>query len=186
MVVKGMDAKSLAFLALRVLAICLFIFGLRHLANLADYSLMTYLRMLESSYYIVLAVSAPTLVLIVGGVLLWVFADKLSRFMLPKQAAESGGSTGDIKALEGFVFSVVGLILAILSFTRLAGAAIDYFRMANIEYLSFDQQGYLISMAEQAIRFVIGLFLIFKAEGLALLLRRFRNLGLNGIKHDQP
>jgi hypothetical protein len=80
--------------------------------------------------------------------------------------------------------SVIGLILAILSITNLVRLVMDYINIKN-QQIQFNRQGYLFTIIEQGIRFLIGIVLLLKAEGFALLLRKIRSFGLKHIKQDK-
>lgn len=180
-----MKLRELAFLAIRVLSIYLFILGLNHLVNLLDFTIPTYLQVIEhdTTYTeVFLIIGIPTLILLLCGVILWFFAEKLSKYIVPRNSTESDG-TFRSKDIEGFVLSVVGLILVILSFTSLARIIMNYVNMMNQD-IGFDRLGFIYSLVEQGIRLLLGIILLFKAEGLAQFLRKIRNLGLKNSKQD--
>ncbi|WP_256759327.1 hypothetical protein [Cohnella sp. WQ 127256] len=180
-----MTIRELAFLALRVLSIYLFILGLSHLTSLLDFTIPTYLQVIEhdTTYAeVFLIIGIPTFVLLVGGVILWIFAEKLSSYMVPKSSTGSGNFP--TKELEGFVLSVIGLILLILSFTSIVRLSMSYIHLINQE-IGFDRKTYIYPLVEQAIRLLIGIILLFKAEGLALMLRKTRNLGLKHLSKEK-
>jgi hypothetical protein len=92
------------------------------------------------------------------SVVLWFLAEKVSHYLIPKNSNDSVQSIQG-KELEGFVLSVVGLILAILSIATLVRLVMNYISITN-EQVHFNRQAYLFSIPEQAIRFLIGIVLL--------------------------
>ena len=180
-----MKINDLAYLTLRVAAIYLFIMGIGHLVDLLQFSLPAYLQVMErgTTYgEVFLIVGVPVLLLLICGFLLWVLAPKLAKYLVPASAASAGisesGATAQTKNIEGFVLAVVGLILFILSFTGVVRGALNYFNMLSQD-IEFNRLQYIYFLGEQAVRFVLGVILLVKAEGFALLLRKIRNAGLS-------
>lgn len=181
-----MKIRDLAFMAIRILSIYLFILGLNHLVNILEFALPTYMQVIdyETTYTeVFFVIGIPTFILLVSSVVLWFLADKLSRFIIPKSSSESEGISMQSKEIEAFVLSVIGLILLVLSFTSIARMVLNYINLMDQGIVS-DRLGFIYSLVEQVIRFLLGLILLFKAEGFALMLRKIRKLGSNHLKSD--
>jgi hypothetical protein len=184
----AMKLKDLSFLVVRVLSLYLFILGLNHLVNILNFAIPAYLQVIEhdTTYAeVFFVIGIPSFILIMSSVVLWFFAEKLSRYIIPKSSSESE-STLQSKEIEGFVLSVIGLILLILSFTSSVRIIMNVINMLNQD-IRFDNQGYkgyIYLLVEQVIRFLIGIILLLKAEGFASILRKIRNSGLNHLKKD--
>ena len=174
--------KDLGYLAIRVLAIYVFILGIEYLVSLFQYSMPFYLSLLKSDDHnymdIVLVTGIPALLLIAISILMWSFADKLSSILAPRQT-KGTSDPENVKAWESFVLSAVGMILVILSFSRISLVIMQIIRMESMtpEFAVYNRQEFLFSLTEQFIKFILGLILIFKADGLAYLLRKIRSLG---------
>lgn len=171
-----MKIRDLAFMALRILSIYLFILGLNHLVNILEFALPTYMQVVEqdTTYTeVFFVIGIPTFILLISSVVLWFLADKLSRFIIPKSSNESEEITMQSKQMEGFVLSVIGLILLVLSFTGLVRNILNYINLVN-QGLVPGRLSFIYSLVEQVIRFLLGLLLLLKAEGFALSLRKMR------------
>ncbi len=180
-----MKLREISYLAVRMLSIYVFFLGINHLVNLLNFSIPVYLQVLEDNTTyseVILIVIIPALFLIICSLVLWFQADKLSRFLIPKNSDESEHSP-QIKELEGYILSIVGLILVILSFSAIVRISMNYYYLLDQEF-RFDRKSHLYTFAEQSIRFVFGIILLLKAEGLAMTLRKIRNLGLKHLKKD--
>lgn len=180
-----MKIRDLAFLALRVLAIYVFIVALRHLANLTQFTVPSYLELIESGISfmeVFLLVFLPTLILITGGLVLWIFARPISKYLMPKSPTESenDGSVQTLKGreVEGFVIAAVGLVLVLLSFPAIVRLLVNYFNMVSQD-IGFNRMTYITPIIEQGLRLILGIILLLKAEGFALILRKIRKLGFN-------
>lgn len=173
-----MKIRELAFLAVRILGIYLFVIGLKQLVDLLQVTGSTYLEWLQheiSFMEVFLLVGFPALVLFIGGILLWIFAKPLSKCLVLKNCTESE-NTWQTRDIEGFVLSVVGLILIALSLPSLVRLVINYINIASQE-VRFDRMPHVYPIIEQGIRFILGLVLLLKAEGFALILRKIRSIG---------
>jgi len=170
-----MKLRGLSFLAIRVLAIYFFVQGLNHLVNYLDFALPAYLQVLgdNKSYFdIFLLVGIPSILLLIISIVLWFLAGKISSYFVQQDSSESESALS-FRGAESFVLAVVGLVLAILSFTTLTRLILNYVNITN-QNLYIDHRSYWISFGEHMIRLLLGLVLILKAEGFALLLRKIR------------
>lgn len=178
-----MKLRDLSYLAVRILSIYVFFLGINHLVNLLNFSLPVYLQVIEddTTYLELLSfVILPAVFLILCGIVLWFFADKLSRFLIPRNSDGSELTSG-IKGIEGFILSVAGLVIVIFSFSTIVRMSLSYIYMTNQEF-QLDRISLMYTFIEQLIRLVIGMILLFKAEGLALTLRKIRDLGLKHLR----
>lgn len=171
-----MKIRDLAFMAIRILSIYLFVLGLNHLMNILEFALPTYMQVIESETTyteVFFVIGIPAIILLVSSVVLWFAADKLSRFLIPKGSSDPAGIHVQSKEIEGFVLSVIGLVLVVLSFSSLARIILNDINLMNQDLVS-NRMGYIYSLIEQVIRFLLGLMLMFKAEGFAHMLRKMR------------
>lgn len=87
-----MKVRDLAFMALRILSIYLFFMGLRQIVNLLQFAVPSYFQMINSgtTYRDILwAAGIPTLIYLMVIVGLWVYANRLSGYLVPARAEEA-------------------------------------------------------------------------------------------------
>ena len=177
-----MRIRDLSFLAIRILSVYTFLLGISQLVTLLNYSIPAYLHVVEDNTTyseLFLIIGLPAFAVILCGVVLWLFAKKLSRYLIPKNSRESEAAV-KIKEIEGFVLSVIGLILIIISFGVIVRISLNYLYLTMQDF-QYEKLSLLYVLAEQVIRFVIGIILLVKAEGFALILRKVRSFGLKHV-----
>ncbi|MCM3633695.1 hypothetical protein [Paenibacillus camelliae] len=173
--------NELSYLIIRVLAIVFFLFGLNHLMNLLEFSIPSYMSIVDylSFFEAFLMVGIPACILIIVSIVMWLLAGRISSLLLPKVApAEQELNIVHVKYLEGYILAVVGLLLAVFSFTSMLRLVLTYFVIPTEQGFAFTNQVQLYSIVEQGLRFIIGIVLFVKAEGFARLLRKIRSVGL--------
>lgn|SRR5690606_897267 len=173
--------NELSYLIIRVLAIVFFLFGLNHLMNLLEFSIPSYMSIVDylSFFEAFLMVGIPACILIIVSIVMWLLAGRISSLLLPKVApAEQELNIVHVKYLEGYILAVVGLLLAVFSFTAMLRLVLTYFVIPTEQGFAFTNQVQLYSIVEQGLRFIIGIVLLVKAEGFARLLRKIRSVGL--------
>lgn len=176
-----MTLHDLSYLCIKVLAIVLFLLGLNHVMNLIEFSIPSYMQIIDHISFVeaFLMVGLPACFLIVLSVVMWFTARRLSTYLLPKAVVnEEAAETVTVKPLEGYILAVIGLLLAIFSFSAIIRMVMTYVVVSTEQGFAFTNKIQLYSIIEQGLRFVIGILLLVKAEGFARLLRKIRNLGL--------
>ena len=172
-----MNLRGLAFLALRLLAVYVVITGIRHAANLVDVTIPTYMQMAELNVTLaLLVVGIPTVLLWVVGILLWCSAEKWSGYLIPASVQAEKPALRNAE-IESFALSVVGLIIAILSFFRLLQSVLSYISLLD-QNVHVDSQSYFYNFAALAAELATGIILLLKSQGIAALLRKIRGAGL--------
>ncbi len=179
-----MRIYDLAYLAVRVLAVWLFISAVNQVITLFNVTVPIYTQTfdLQERYMeLILLVVAPALLILIGSIVLWKMAGRLAGALIPADAnkteADSDVNHAVRRDLEGFVLSVVGLILFIVSFT-------SFLRLGAISFYYWDGEFYQVRNSNMAsfiaagIRSLIGIVLLVKAEGFAILLRKIRSIGM--------
>jgi len=177
-----MKIRDLSFLAVRVLSIYLFILGFKHIINLLEFTIHTYLWVLDTntSYLeVFLIIGIPSLVLFITSIILWLYANQISLHLIPQSSRESVQSI-QVKDIEGFILAIIGLILMILSFTTLVRIILNYYHITSQD-IHFNSRDHIFVIIEHSIRFIIGIVLLLKAEGFAMILRNIRSMGLKHI-----
>lgn len=175
-----MKIRELAYLAIRVISVYLFVLGVNHLVNLLTFALPNYVQVLKidvSYVEIFFIAGSPTLILFISSVLLWLFAGRVSGLLVPKPSTEADQNIL-FHQVEGFVLSVVGLLITIHAFTRLLTTILNYVNILNQGFHG-DGMNYMISIGAQAFLLIVGIVLQFRAEGFAYMLRKIRNWGID-------
>lgn len=85
--------------------------------------------------------------------------------------------------LEAFIISLIGLILIVTSIAKLVAVITNhvYYHSVDIDNLAIN---YVTVYIERGIHLLFGVLLLFKGNGLALLLRKIRELGLQKSKEE--
>lgn len=169
---------SLALLAVRILGIYMFLLGISRISNLLDVAMPAYLLALDvdvSTWKIVTIVGIPGLVLVIGGVLLWVLARRIANVMIPAEFHDHSYTLKD-RELEQFVLAVVGLVLVIQAIAGLTASLLNIFTLTSDGIRVMDY--YYSAMIKPAVQLIAGLLLVIKANAVAYMLAKIRNLGL--------
>jgi hypothetical protein len=185
-----MSIRDLAYLSVRIIAIYLFIQGLSQLVDLLNVTLPVYSQtfqlynqsfQLEGMYAdLILIGIVPMLIFFIGSIVAWFLAGRLSIRMIPAVHVEEGdndSAVSPLREMEGFVLSVVGLILFIVSFANFVRLIVTYSYWEGGEF-AFVWRSNMAVLVEMGIRCLIGVILLVKAEGFAKLLRKIRGLGM--------
>ena len=176
-----MRLQHISYLCVKVIAIVIFLLGLNHLMNLIQYSIPSYMQIIEhlSFFEAFLMVGFPACFLIVVSIILWFSANRLSVYLIPKaEPTEESADTSGVKQLEGYILAVIGLLLVVFSLTTIIRMLLTYTVFSTEQGFAVTNQIQLYSIVEQGLRFIIGLVLLVKAEGFARLLRKIRTLGV--------
>lgn len=168
-----MNLRGIAFLAIRLFAIYVFLLGIRQVVNLVTVSLPVYMSTMDLDLMQVLYVIAiPTLLLWAFGILLWMMADRWSKRMIPPSDGQTETAIRS-SHIESFVLSVVGVVIVVLAVSDLIQSVLAFLSIANQD-VYFDRQNYYYRIAGQAVEIALGLVLVLKARGIAALLRKIR------------
>lgn len=177
-----MKIRDLAYLSIRVLAIYLFLLGCKQIFTLIDFTLPAYVGIPNfSSYFIsmLIVLVIPSLIYVAASLTLWFLAKRIS-LLLIVEGSEDAEFQGN-KALEGFVLSMVGVVIVVLALSSFVKEGLLYLVYTNdVKYTFPKNQTYRVM--EQAIRLILGVILVLKAEGFALILRKIRNAGLKHLE----
>lgn len=176
-----MKLQHISYLFVKVIAIVLFLLGLNQLMNLIQYSIPSYLQIINnlSFFEAFLMVGLPACFLIIVSIIIWFSAGKVSAYLVPKEVQdEKAANIVNVKQLEGYILAVIGLLLVVFSFSTIIRMVLTYVVIPTEQGFAFTNQLQIYSMIEQGLRFIIGIVLLVKAEGFALLLRKIRGLGV--------
>lgn len=172
-----MSKRDIASLACKIIAIVLIIQGISILANLLSFyiTVPNLMEMMEPEP--IANMVSPYIFLLISGVLLWFFSDKLALIMVKGENDSILNETLVIKAIDvqGILFSVLGLFFVGTSLPKILSA------LTNI-YLMRDLPGASMRLLPNAMgdisQFVLGLGIFFGSQGLVGLLKKVRTLGV--------
>ena len=177
-----MKIQDLSYLLLRVLAIVLFLMGIHYIVNAYQVTIPSLVKSinsieLENMYAgLILVYGIPSFILFILASFLWFRAEKFVHLFIAKGSDQQNVNV-KIISFEAFILSIIGLFLTLPAIAIIIRIIYVYLIM-----LTPDEQSSVINMyspvlTEQIFRLVIGLLLIFKADGFAMLLKKIRRLG---------
>jgi hypothetical protein len=167
-----MDAKLLAKLLFRMLAVYTIVEGIMQLSTLS--SLESRVNNPQGELLIVVAISAS-----ITGLLLWVIAPKLAGWAVGRPTTSTATSSIDAANLQSIGFACIGMLLVAEALPRLI------FRIFESIVLSTLASNALLNSPitsayfyGDASKLIVGLVLLFGAKFFTRQLRRFREFGL--------
>lgn len=167
-----MSNREISSLACKILAVFLMIQGISAIANVLTYYIASPNLGVERASNII----APLIFYVLGGVLLWIFSNKLSIIMAkdetPSEFTEHSRITaGDLQRIS---FSVIGLYFI--------GSAIPQLITVLANFYSIDKQDFPISLLPNVIgslsRLILGLVIFLGSQGLVNFLKALREAGV--------
>lgn len=165
-----MDAKLLAKIALRVVAVFMIAMGIMALPQIAGMNDPSRASFSALTLIIVLMEAGPVLV----GIVLWFLAPILADWMVGDAQPPATAGALDAQTLQAIAFATVGLVVTIQAGAYIAGIGVTAMTSPN------DFQVFLHSyvFAAQIIKLVLGLALLVGARAFSRLLLRLREFGL--------
>ena len=177
-------ARKIAFIGLRLLAIYILLQSLLHLARVANYyvlplfydSLIQYNETSVNAWFNL----APFFVLLIFSVLLWIFADKISTFLLlPNQESDQSDRQISATEIQSIAFSAIGLFLIVNSLPQFFSMIPEYIQIKDVANHLVDPRlkyGFRFGMIEKIVQLVLGIALFLGSRGLVGLVRKIRSL----------
>jgi hypothetical protein len=119
---------------------------------------------------------------IVLGIVLWAAAGRLSGLLVRgrEEPSDKAGAGIDFRQVEGFVLSAAGVLIVAWTLPQLAGVILDYayLQQQDILITGYPLKEQQHKILELSLRIVIGLLLIWKANGIAGFIRLAREAGM--------
>lgn len=130
--------------------------------------------------------SLPFFLLLFLSIILWVYADKISSFMVKKPINSSNTISLDYVELQAIAFSVVGVIMLINSIPEIISLGINIKLLvsediANIEMLLIMDK---IKIIGYVIKTILGLWLLLGSSGIVGLIKTLRTIGVKGSDEE--
>lgn len=189
-----MNYKAITIIAIRILSIYVFIQFLIRLLNAASYFILPlFFDSLRDDLEVVniLFNVIPVTILFLSALFLWLYSEKIAIHIVPKETNAQTETNEQINIgkvessfnynlLQAMVFSVVGLIIIVLTIpeiTRVIVQLLQYNEIGMeyaIEKYTIDTYSLLI---EKVIKLILGFGLFFGGRGLTGLLNKIRSWG---------
>ena len=130
--------------------------------------------------------SLPFFLLLFTSIILWVYADKISSFMVKKPMNPSNTVSLDYVELQAIAYSVVGVIMLINSIPEIVSLGINIKLLvsediANMEMLLIMDK---IKIIGYVIKTILGLWLLLGSSGIVGLIKTLRTTGLKGSDEE--
>ncbi|MEC5424770.1 hypothetical protein QGM71_14885 [Virgibacillus sp. C22-A2] len=183
------ESKNFTFIALRIFAIYLLIQSVMDLSHIVNYYLLPmYFEDLQevvtNNVINTLLFLAPVLVMLLMSITVWVYADKLSRFIIPKykETPNKEDSKQNQFSLTAHQFqlaaiSVVGLVIIVHTLPTFFSLVQSWLNIKEVG-VGFDttkmKRELLFSSLEKLLQLVLGFVLFYGSKGLVGLLNRIR------------
>lgn len=190
-----MKIKDLAFVLVRILALYVIVQGIGQLANLFQllylYNTAGVFTSLSTGLFVSTFV-ASALVYFLAGWLLWSQSGKLVRYMArgmdsADSPQEDNSNSVARKEWYSLGLTLVGIVLVAWNIPSLIGHIVQLIQYAADEvpsaFASARRQTWIQIVAD-VLKLAIAFVLIFRADGIAGLIRKIRELGVK-IKEDR-
>jgi hypothetical protein len=124
----------------------------------------------------------PSLVPLIGGILLWKFAQRIVSRIGGTQESSSEDAGRDIEASQIYVagFILAGVVLALVALPMLVGNVVQLIQFAAYsDIFEFDREKdkLWVNLAVNTLKVLIAIVLILRADGLRGLIFKARELG---------
>lgn len=180
-----MKNKDLAFILLRVLSIYLFIQSIIYLGQTINFtvisSLSTFNQMgIENNIAIlnlVLGAIAPFIFLLVISIIIWIFTDKISKYIIQGNIVNENDSDINLNNVQTMIFSIIGVLIVSLTLPKTFILIPDFFKMNEITYglaTSQFKKEIIFSIVGITVKLLIGFALIIWSNKLTKLLNRLK------------
>ncbi|WP_141709225.1 hypothetical protein [Desulfuribacillus stibiiarsenatis] len=126
---------------------------------------------------ILASLSIPVIVVFVFGIILWIFAERISSYLVLKEAKEEPTNI-DIEKIEPIAYSILGVLLLVFSIPEQI-RYISQIAMMDKEFMNIPQIHWPIysSIVVEAIKIMLGLLLLLQANSIKKLVKKLREIG---------
>ncbi|TFB14037.1 hypothetical protein E3U55_14735 [Filobacillus milosensis] len=186
-----MNTKDLAFIALRILAVYILIQSLMDLSQVVSfYVLPIYyeeIQGLARTHVInILLHLGPFLIQVIMSIVIWLYAEKISRVFIPKNKASvnQDALNQNQPSLSAYQFqvaavSVVGLAFIVYTLPQFLPMAQSWLSLKELGMGQINDKAkdeLLFSFFALLLRLILGFVLFFGSKGLVGLVQKFREL----------
>lgn len=167
-----MSKREIASLACKILGIYMIIQGINVSANVLSISIATPNQIAPGSLFNIIF---SFIFLILFGVLLWFFSDKLSAIMVTGENHSNEGSGIEVSDIQRVSFSVLGLFFLGNSLPKLVSTLTSMYSMSG---LPNSITRLLIGAGGTITQLIVGLGIFLGSQGLVNFLNNIRHVGL--------
>jgi len=142
------------------------------------------LELINTLFYLI-----PVIIPFLLAIILWIYSGKIANYIVPKVTNEYINepidnseieSNFNINLMQSMAFSIVGLIIIVLTLPEIATAIVNLlqYNKIGIEYASdkYSIETYSL-LIEKGIKLILGIGLFFGGKGLTGLLNKIRSWG---------
>lgn len=165
-----------------------------HISNFISFSLTSLLdQSFKISYknQIILMSLLPACVLLILGIVLWIKADKISKYIIFEEDDIDDDIDDDMTLnmdeLQYIALSIVGIIVLINVIPEFLREIPNVIQLKNnvIQSDLFAYAKIISSVVEKIIRLILGCLLVLRAKGIVGFIRKIQGLGLDDINDSQ-
>ena len=183
-----MAQKAFIFIALRIFAVYILIQSFMDLTKVVNYYLLPiyYEEFQQVSQVNMLLYLGPFLVQLVMSIVLWLYADKLSRYFIPKDKVVGNQEKTiqnkvslSVHQFQVAAVSIVGLTIIVYTLPSFLPLIQNWqnIKEIGVNYVDQRMQGELLfSFLEKLLRLIFGFILFLGSRGLVGILKRIREL----------
>lgn len=185
----SINSKDLAYISIRVLSIYFFIQALlilSELINISVYNYMIFPNLGEenniSTLNLLFGTMAPFVILLAISIILWIFTDRISNYLLPSNNDVRDGveSKTNIDEIQYIAFSIIGVFILANTLPQTFNLIPSILMLNDISFQLINTTykiEIIFSFSVYVVKLLIGLGLIFGSKGLTGILKRIREFG---------
>ncbi|WLD94432.1 hypothetical protein [Alkalihalobacillus sp. AL-G] len=185
-----MTQKDFAFIALRIFAVYILIQSFIDLSHIVNYYLIPIYyeelqELVQTNVINMLLHLGPFLVQLVMSIVVWLYADKLSRLFIPEykdvgnqEEPNQNQMSLSVHQFQVAAVSIVGLAFIVHTLPSFFSLVQNWLNIkeVGVGYVDPRMKGELLfSFLEKLLRLVLGFVLFFGSRGLVGLLKRIRS-----------
>lgn len=122
----------------------------------------------------------PFFSLLFLSIILWVYADKISQFMVKESENSRDIVKLDYVKLQAISFSVVGVVILTNSIPEIIKTVLNIKLLISKQLVDRVLITYKTQMIGYGIKIIMGLWLLFGASGIVGLIKTLRTVGVEG------
>ena len=157
------------------------------LFQIINYSIVSYIEAFNLGFdtnisilSFVFASIAPFFLLLIIAIVLWVFTNRILKYLLPEDLDNTSESKINLDDIQYIAFSIIGILIltnALPQIFNLIPNIIRYNEISSHLHTPQFKTEVIFSIVENVAKLIIGFILIFGSKGLTGLLKKIRELG---------
>lgn len=129
----------------------------------------------------------PSTFLFASGIILWVYADKLVKHLVPDKELAAGDPRRGLEDIQGVAFSVVGILILSDAAPKLMQVLLSIVLLLKLQYAIPNEWLNVTTITRSTglvIQLIIGFWLFLGSRGIVGLLRKLREAGLKPSNNE--